>query len=284
MKNTRRREFLTMTVGAAGAAGAAAFIPSFFSTAAFAQGNAPGDPLLREIMNQMKRHTAGLAALPPKGNAQAIAGTHRMLAAWMKADKFDAKVQKLVNHTIARDGGPDSLIRQITNFDFAAAARAQGIALSPGFRLPTYADGARAIGTIRAAGFSFAQVMATRSTLIESKAEQLNRTLLVRSGQQPGPMILRVQGYPEGVHYEDGFSVNCQPMQPDGSQVCTWTELPGQTIDQMWAEAMYNGLLVLAIIALIGGLFCYVGWEICLAFIFLEALWGLLLWYLGMGG
>lgn len=286
MMNTRRREFLTMTVGGGAAAAAAAAFPSFlFPTIADAQGNAPDDPLLQEIMNQVKRHHAGLAAVPPHGNAQAIAGTHRMIAAWMKADKMDEKLQRGVNEMIARDGGPDSLIRQITNFDFAAAARAQGIALPPGFNpRPTYADGAKAIGMIRAQGFSLAKVMRHRAELIEGKADQLNRTLLVRSGHQPEPMILRVQGYPPGTHYQDGFRVDCQEMQPDGSQVCTWTEVPGGTEDQWWAQASYYGLLVLIIIALIGGLFCYVGWEVCLGFIILEALWGLLLWYLGMGG
>ncbi len=284
MMNTRRREFLTMTVGGVAAAGAAAFVPSLlFSTptVAAAQGAAPDDPLLLEIMNQMKRHHAGLVTSPPRGNAQAIAGTHRMLAAWMKSGKFDEKMKQSVNDMVARDGH-DGLIRQITSFDFAAAAKARGVTLPPNLpQFASYAQAAKAIGMVQG-GFSAEREMRLRAKLIEHKADQLNRQLLIRNGRQPDATILRIQN-PEGWSEGDGYTMFCEALQPDGSQICTYHFTPEPTVEEMWAQAMQNAMMVYVILAFLANYACYADWAACLGLIMVEAMWGLLLWYLSGG-
>ena len=283
MMNTRRREFLTLTVGAAGAAGAAAFVPAFLGTqvpaVALAQGNAPNDPLLNELLNQFNRLNAGLAASPPRGNAHQIAAAYRMMAAWMQSNKIDEQLKQAVNTAVAREGR--NFVTRLASTDVVAMLKAQGIAVPAGFSNPTYADAAKAVGYVRAQGWTLSGEFKRRARLIEAKADQLNRQLAIRNGQQPDMQILRVQN-PEGRTYGDGFIMDCGPFNPDtGEQTCTYTPVEGDIL-AMWAEACSNAALILLIVAVLAAGICFASTAgACLGLMVTEGMWGFLMWYVG---
>ncbi len=300
MMNTRRREFLTMGVTGA-AAGAAAFtLPSLFPTdnnIAFAQGRgasqgrgkasaaAGPDPILAEIMRQFQRMHAGMTASPPRGNAQQAAGAYRMLAAWARANKFDALLKQAVTDAVALDGH-HNLVAKLSSFDYIADARKRGITLPPNFRNPTYVDIAKAIGYVKG-GFSIENNWRVRARWLEKNAAKFDHQMALLNGRSPDASIRLIRLQDENQNgIPDVEESNGEPepeptyvqgtctQNPDGSFNCSFTA----TVPENPACNDFELFATLAGVAM--ALFCLVYVWVCAFGYFAEGWWAMTMYYL----
>ena len=209
-----RRELLVM--GGAGAAVIA--VPSFFPTApnvALAQGNSV-DAVGAELSRQFSRMVAGLAAVPPKGNAHQIAAMYRMLAAHARATNLDGRLRQKLNQALATEGHQALVTRLMANGDYVSAARRRGIPTPPNSQAPNFTDFATVIGLVRA-GATYELYWRVFAHRLDRSAERFDRHMAIANGRHPSDQtIRRIQ---DGQCEEFGENASCPPPEPDGD--CT---------------------------------------------------------------
>ena len=204
-------------IGGAGVAAMA--LPSFLPSRtgggglALAQGNSV-DAIAAELTRQFSRVVAGLAAVPPKGNARQIAAMYRMLAAHARATNLDGRLRKKIDQALASEGHHALVTRLVANGDYVAAARRVGIPTPPNSQAPDFTDFAKVIGLVKA-GATYELYWRVYAHRMDRSAERFDRQMAIANGRRPSDvrMIRRIQ---DGQCEEFGENATCPPPEPDG--------------------------------------------------------------------
>ena len=84
------------------------------------------DPVVSQIVADMKRAVRGLSRAPSGEHARSLASSLRLLAAWGAANRFDDRVKATLRGVIAREGRGALLRRDVDPATFMAEAREFG--------------------------------------------------------------------------------------------------------------------------------------------------------------
>src|SRR5262245_40424371 len=92
------------------------------------QGNGAtvNDPVVGQLLAEMKRAVRGLSKAPSGEHARRLASALRVLSAWGASTQFDARVKETLRGVVARDGREALLRRDVDFAMFKAEARELG--------------------------------------------------------------------------------------------------------------------------------------------------------------
>lgn len=184
------------------------------------------DPLFAELTAQLSAAVSGLAAVPPKGNAQQLAGLYRMVGAWAKANAIDAALKERVERAIARDGH-HTLVSRAVAVDRLAERKRRRIPVTPLTRNRTWEEVAKGVGMLRAgAGVEMAAPKAARA--IERNAARFNRQMAILNGQPEDSATMRLIQHGGEGGFDPEPDPNCEQL-PDGSFSCVLQSDPTPT-------------------------------------------------------
>jgi len=173
----------------------------------------------------LSRVVAGLAAVPPKGNARQIAAMYRMLAAHARATNLDGRLRQRIEQALASEGHQVLVTRLVANGDYVAAARRRGIPTPPNSQVPDFTDFAKVIGLVKA-GATYELYWRVFAQRMDRSAERFDRQMAIANGRRPTDTTIRLIQDP-GCSDPDCSSVEYEPtgdctQNPDGSFSCNF--------------------------------------------------------------